>query len=444
MGHANGRITAPVNTDDISATLGVASHDVATLCTSDRINPWAKYKPIRGGSYTPLLAAGFAGTTEDINNGIIFGMRAATRSSRLDDIHECDFSYAGKPGDNDWKRMTDFVGYDHNAGPLPMVAFSMLNQWVYVDIGSAVVPVTFSFANGINGTGKPSNLRAVSVDDIIKATDRSSSTARLSAYYPCACVMLRGTNWLRCLDSGPNAEIERPGNSGTIVPGGKSGQTLTSDGTDSGSWLADWDLPLASLLKKAGVTSPNNKESVTVSICFLPQVVFPGTGLNLTDWVALRENILYYTRAFGCPGGVGCRLELRRYYQPGLRCLSPLYDGKKVTVQVIRAEKWSKATYIVNVYLTPPRTSGSDTPWEFYDVSYEHTFDEAGESGGESSGSIFFPVTVLTLVNSFNGIAEGTWTMEWTVTIKGGSGIVTNKGADMLIVGDGPGWEPLP
>jgi len=32
MGHANGIIPAPVNTDDISATLGVASHDVATLC----------------------------------------------------------------------------------------------------------------------------------------------------------------------------------------------------------------------------------------------------------------------------------------------------------------------------------------------------------------------------------------------------------------------------
>ena len=110
MGHANGIITAPVNTDDISATLGVASHDVATLCTSDRINQWSRHKPVRGFSYKDISETDFAGTTEDINNGIIFGMRAATRSSRLDDIHGCDFSYAGKPGDNDWKRMTDFVG----------------------------------------------------------------------------------------------------------------------------------------------------------------------------------------------------------------------------------------------------------------------------------------------------------------------------------------------
>ncbi len=440
MGHANGRITAPVNTDDISATLGVASHDVATLCTSDRINRWSKYKPIRDGSYTTLPAASFEGTAADKAEGIVFGLKCATPVSRLTGIHECDFSYVGKPGDGDWKRMTDFVGYDHNAGPLPTAA---LTEWVYIDIGGNAVNITFSFANGINGTGKPSNQRAVSVDDIIKATDSSSSTARLSAYYPCACVMLRGTNWLRCLDSGPNAEIERPGTSGTIVPGGKSGQTLTSDGTDSGSWLADWDLPLASLLKKAGVTSPNNKESVTVSICFLPRVVFPGTGLNLTDWVALRENVLYYTRAFGCPGGVGRRLELRRYYQPGLRCLSPLYDGKKVTVHVVRASQWSKATYCIDVYLKPPRPWDPDTPMEYHHASYEHTFDEAGESGGESSGSILIPLATLTLVNSFNGIVEGTWAMEWIVTIKGGSGIVTNKGADMLIVGDGPGWGPI-
>lgn len=430
MGHANGRITAPVNTDDISATLGVASHDVATLCTSDRINRWSKYKPIRGGSYTPLPAAGFAGTTEDINNGIIFGMRAATRSSRLDDIHGCDFSYAGKPGDNDWKRMTDFVGYDHNAGPLPT---AMLPEWVYIDIGGNAVNVTFSFANGINGTGKPSNLRAVSVDDIIKATDRSSSTARLSAYYPCACVMLRGTNWLRCLDSGPNAEIERPGNSGTIVPGGKSGQTLTSDGTDSGSWLADWDLPLASLLKKAGVTSPADKESVTVSICFLPQVVFPGTGLNLTDWVALRKNILYYTRAFGCPGGVGRRLELRRYYQPGLRCLSPLYDGRKITVQVVKAHKWSKATYRVEVTMTPPPSTDQDIMQRYHD-SCVHTFSESGESGGDTSGSLILPIAILTPVNALLGtLAKGVWTMTWYVAIEGvSSPVITNSGTDRI------------
>ncbi len=42
MGHNNGVITAPVNTDDVSAVLGANSHDVATLCSHERINKWSK------------------------------------------------------------------------------------------------------------------------------------------------------------------------------------------------------------------------------------------------------------------------------------------------------------------------------------------------------------------------------------------------------------------
>lgn len=55
MGHANGIITAPVNTDDISATLGVASHDVATLCISQKVNKRSRFKPYPIGSYNTEL-----------------------------------------------------------------------------------------------------------------------------------------------------------------------------------------------------------------------------------------------------------------------------------------------------------------------------------------------------------------------------------------------------
>lgn len=47
MGHSNGRITAPVNTDDVALVLGVNSHDVRTLCTHQRINKDSLIKPIR-------------------------------------------------------------------------------------------------------------------------------------------------------------------------------------------------------------------------------------------------------------------------------------------------------------------------------------------------------------------------------------------------------------
>ena len=42
----NGIISAPVSIDDVKRALGESSNDVATLCKSENINIWSKYKPI--------------------------------------------------------------------------------------------------------------------------------------------------------------------------------------------------------------------------------------------------------------------------------------------------------------------------------------------------------------------------------------------------------------
>jgi len=48
MSVSNGIITAPVSISDIQNAIGVAGGgDLATLCVSNNINPWAKYKPVR-------------------------------------------------------------------------------------------------------------------------------------------------------------------------------------------------------------------------------------------------------------------------------------------------------------------------------------------------------------------------------------------------------------
>ena len=44
--YSNGLITAPVSVWDVRRALGLNSTDVGTLCTSTRINIWAKYKPV--------------------------------------------------------------------------------------------------------------------------------------------------------------------------------------------------------------------------------------------------------------------------------------------------------------------------------------------------------------------------------------------------------------
>lgn len=45
MGYGNGRITAPVNSDDVNATINEPSHDWTALCRSSRINKVALYRP---------------------------------------------------------------------------------------------------------------------------------------------------------------------------------------------------------------------------------------------------------------------------------------------------------------------------------------------------------------------------------------------------------------
>lgn len=46
MSYSNGIISAPVSIDDVKQALGESSNDLATLCKSENINIWSKYKPI--------------------------------------------------------------------------------------------------------------------------------------------------------------------------------------------------------------------------------------------------------------------------------------------------------------------------------------------------------------------------------------------------------------
>ena len=46
MSIINGIIQAPVSIADVKTVLGETSNDLATLCRSDKINMWAKYKPV--------------------------------------------------------------------------------------------------------------------------------------------------------------------------------------------------------------------------------------------------------------------------------------------------------------------------------------------------------------------------------------------------------------
>ena len=110
----NGKVTAPVSLYDVMTALGESKEDVGTLCTSDKINRWAKYKPYRINqpgdiSDTQRKYVNFGLTMPTIYNSkaeLIAGLRNNGGSWGYD-----------RPTDTDWHRITDFDGYNHNAIP---------------------------------------------------------------------------------------------------------------------------------------------------------------------------------------------------------------------------------------------------------------------------------------------------------------------------------------
>lgn len=114
MAHNGGRITAPVDTEDVRLTIGEPSDNVKTLCMSGRINPWAKYKPEAHGTMRSL--------TKENRKLWNFGLFAAqiytSVTSFINAVADGTFN-GGWTYRNvragDWGRLDDFDGYNHYA-----------------------------------------------------------------------------------------------------------------------------------------------------------------------------------------------------------------------------------------------------------------------------------------------------------------------------------------
>lgn len=126
MGHSNGKITAPVGIDaDIAPVLGVGSYDLGYLCSNahGKINPWARYKPVRYESLAP-------GANEkwwqgwDGNCGVKpFRMAGYWDAPKHADGSMNGWEYTAPTGGRFPYRLTDFNGYNHLASP-PISRFS--------------------------------------------------------------------------------------------------------------------------------------------------------------------------------------------------------------------------------------------------------------------------------------------------------------------------------
>lgn len=148
MAYSNGMITAPVNQYDVQLALGISSPDWSDLCSSTRVNKWAKYKPIKWAKKETL-------TAQNLIDGN-YGIKDIPTWTRLSYASTFLFSDArGSLNDTYWPecdrekgalsleywthnrpdggsagayRITDFANYFHNAEePIgPMTATSIV------------------------------------------------------------------------------------------------------------------------------------------------------------------------------------------------------------------------------------------------------------------------------------------------------------------------------
>lgn len=105
----NGIVTAPVNTQDVARALAVNSNDVGTLCSSEKINPFAKYKATR---YETLIPNPNVWKSKSGNCGILIPKITDYTKEPNKWIYEFPRGGIEEPF-----RLTDFEKYNHNSTP---------------------------------------------------------------------------------------------------------------------------------------------------------------------------------------------------------------------------------------------------------------------------------------------------------------------------------------
>lgn len=94
----------------VKSELGAATNDVGQLCTHPNVNKWSKYKPVRHSSIEPLTEAQKA----SMNYGLTMPLLSA--SSAKTSLATWDYARPRGGVNNEPYRLSDFSGYNHNAG----------------------------------------------------------------------------------------------------------------------------------------------------------------------------------------------------------------------------------------------------------------------------------------------------------------------------------------
>ncbi len=111
MSVIDGKITAPVSIDDVKSVLGYGSDDLASLCTYEGINMWAKYKPVDSDNAFLDINTGWKGKRNDCN---INYPKATSIYDIKDYYSQANNGFTHRTASAPY-RLGDFRGYNHNA-----------------------------------------------------------------------------------------------------------------------------------------------------------------------------------------------------------------------------------------------------------------------------------------------------------------------------------------
>lgn len=173
MAHSNGHIYAPVSIEDVSEVLGVNSTDVGTLCMSERINPYSLIRPFSMPISSPTTLVSelkdyHDSATLPSDGNVMWEARQwgyqvpyVAAPGRVDQVRERPW-YRSTLKATDWKNLSHFDGYLHNARP----SFS----WNASVIAGQPISVFFFFGapqnNMLSADGKGNNGGVVSILEV--------------------------------------------------------------------------------------------------------------------------------------------------------------------------------------------------------------------------------------------------------------------------------------
>lgn len=169
-----------ITTTLVGNTIGLASNDVGTLCSSTKINKWSKNKPVRYNTTSPITDA----ERKLVNYGLDIKQYTAAELNN-NTIYSWNYLRPRGGNYNEYYRLGDFRGYNHQSTePIKFEFPNGTKEYIYNTImGSANMPVInvkYKLSDSLISAGMSGadiSLSELNIDGV--------STGTIGNYLPC-------------------------------------------------------------------------------------------------------------------------------------------------------------------------------------------------------------------------------------------------------------------